>query len=104
MRRNRIRQAAAVEGLTVRPERPSDAAAIGSVVAAAFGSPAEAALVEAIRASDGYIAELSLVAELDEAVVGHVMISYVGLRTEDGIRQVPSLSPLAAAFDDVAHD
>ena len=83
--------------LTVRQERDADIPAIRSVVEAAFGSPAEARLVEAIRGSESFIDGLSLVAELAGAVVGHVMISYVGLRSSDGPRRIASLSPLAVA-------
>ena len=71
----------------MREERAGDADAIASVVAAAFGSPAEAALVEAIRASDGYIEGLSLVAELDERGEAFVVLegdpAYYG--TLDGV-------------------
>ena len=85
--------------LTIRPERPEDAAAIAEVVAAAFGSPAEADLVAAIRESDEYIPELALVAELDGGVVGHVMVS--GATLVDGLhaRPIVMLSPLAVAPD-----
>ena len=54
----------------VRPESVQDHDEIARVVTAAFGSPAEARLVEAIRASAEYIADLALVATLDDAVVG----------------------------------
>jgi len=83
--------------LTIRPERPEDHDAIGAVVEAAFGSPAEALLVERIRASDGYRAELALVADLDGAVVGHVMISDAELHTPDAVRRLAMLSPLAVS-------
>jgi putative acetyltransferase len=85
------------EPVTIRPEQPDDHDAIAEVVAAAFGSPAEARLVDAIRASDRYIAELSLVADLDRRVVGHVMVSYVGLERDGDVRPIASLSPLAVA-------
>jgi putative acetyltransferase len=52
-----------VNEVTIRVERDDDHPAVGEVVAAAFGSPAEARLVEAIRASEFFIPELSLVAE-----------------------------------------
>jgi putative acetyltransferase len=64
-------------------------------VARAFGSPAEAALVEAIRASPEYVPELALVALLDGRVVGHVMISGASLVGEGGQRPIAMLSPLA---------
>ena len=36
-------------------------------------------MVDAIRSSDGFVPELSLVAELAAEIVGHVMLSYVEL-------------------------
>lgn len=62
-------------GITIRPETPADHDAIAAVVGRAFGSPAEPRLVEAIRASGEYLAELALVATVDGTIVGHVMIS-----------------------------
>lgn len=85
------------EKIRIRPEHPADFAAIHDAVAAAFNHTAEADLVEAIRASPNYIAELSLVAESDGAVCGHVMISYGTLRSPHGTVPVPLLSPLAVA-------
>jgi putative acetyltransferase len=80
---------------SIRVEQPHDYVAIAHVVATAFDSEPHADLVEAIRKSSGFIPELSLVAEVEERVVGHVMISYVQLRDGETERQVPSLSPLA---------
>ena len=51
--------------------------------------------MDAIRASDRYVAELSLVAVDSGEIVGHVMLSYVDL---DG-RDVLQLSPLSVAPD-----
>jgi putative acetyltransferase len=106
LRQHRGRMGRAPEGVTIRPETAADRDAIATVVAAAFGSPAEAKLVEAIRASENYVPELALVAELDGRVVGHVMISHVGLEgdgdrdgSERGPRPIASLSPLAVAPD-----
>lgn len=84
--------------VVIRCERPEDHVAIAEVVAAAFGSDAEARLVEAIRASPGAIPELALVAEVGGRVVGHVMISRATL-VGDGGREgsVAMLSPLAVA-------
>jgi putative acetyltransferase len=81
--------------VVVRAESVDDHDRIADVVAAAFGSPAEARLVEAIRASSEYIAELSLVAVLDDLVVGHVMISRCTLHTDDSTTSIVMLSPLA---------
>ena len=88
----------AVAEPVVRPEAVDDHGAVARVVAEAFRSEAHARLVEAIRASPGYVPELALVAERGGRVVGHVMVSMVRLRAADGSeRPVPSLSPLAVA-------
>lgn len=71
------------------------------MVEQAFHSAAHARLVEAIRASPGHLPELALVAERGGRVVGHVMISLVGLDAAGGSRgTVPSLSPLAVDPDE----
>lgn len=70
-------------GVIVRRERPgapADADAIRAVHTAAFqsagspdGAPVEAPLVDALRADDGWLPRLSLVAVVDDRVVGHVV-------------------------------
>lgn len=79
----------------IREESGADRDAIAVVVERAFDSVEHAQLVDAIRASKNFIPELSLVAEVDDQIVGHVMISYVIVRDGDVDRLVPSLSPLA---------
>ncbi len=79
----------------IRPEADADRAAIRSVVGAAFGSRVEPDLVEAIRASDRFVPELSLVAEIDGEIVGHILVSYVDLEP-DSVR-VLQVAPLAVA-------
>lgn len=83
--------------MEIRPEQPKDFPAIRDVVAAAFEHVAEANLVEAIRVSQEYIPELSLVATEDGEVVGHVMISWTLLRSAGTDSPVPQLAPLAVA-------
>lgn len=81
--------------MTIRPEQPLDHDAIADVVAAAFGSPAEAQLVKAIRASGNYVPKLSLVAEIQGHIVGYVMISFVALHGDGTQHRIANLSPLA---------
>lgn len=78
----------------IRPAAPEDHAAIHAVVAAAFGQPDEADLVDALRA-DGD-AMLELVAEDDGAVVGHILFS--PLTTDTGAR-LAALAPLSVLPD-----
>src|SRR6476659_8531283 len=80
--------------ILIRPERNDDHDAIAVVVAAAFRSQVEADLVAAIRASPEYVPELALVAELGGEVVGHVMVSWTGLRGGEMTDRIQHLSPL----------
>jgi putative acetyltransferase len=79
----------------IRPETDDDRHEISRIVGAAFGSDVEPALVERIRATDGYVPELALVAERDGRVVGHVMVSGASLRSADGVHPIVMLAPLA---------
>lgn len=85
------------DDVTIRPERAEDRAAIREVVAAAFGTDAEADLVDRIRASPEYVPETALVALSGGTVVGHVMISHAKLRHAGGDRRISMLSPLAVS-------
>ena len=66
---------------------------------AAFEEENEAQLIELIRQTDLYVAELSLVAVDGDHVVGHVMFSYVTLETPAGDVQILDLAPLAVHPD-----
>jgi predicted N-acetyltransferase YhbS len=57
----------------IRPEMPEDYAAVDHLLREAFGTPAEAALVAALRHSGD--AQVSLVAIEEGQVVGHVLFS-----------------------------
>ncbi|MFE9099434.1 GNAT family N-acetyltransferase [Actinomadura geliboluensis] len=61
---------------TTRPERPGDAAAVRAVVEAAFPTPAEADLVDALREDAAWIPGLSVVAEApDGRVAGYALVT-----------------------------
>ena len=85
--------------VTIRPETGTDHAAIAEIVQRAFGSAAEARLVEAIRASPQYLTDLALVAVEDDRVLGHVMISRCRIVDVDTERDIVMLSPLAVDPD-----
>lgn len=80
--------------MIIRPESPADCERVAQVVEAAFGRRLEAQLVEDLRASEGYLPELALVADEEGEVAGQIMFTYVKLAGDEE-RQVLLLSPLA---------
>ena len=109
--------------MLIRAETPDDAASIRAVNLAAFPTPEEADLVERIRASEGFVPELSLVAELDPRcrvvraesrpglgprmppapevgrmlIVGHILLSRVAIAGLD--EPILALAPMAVLPD-----
>jgi len=65
--------------MEIRPERTEDQEAIYDITRAAFGRDLEARMITEIRGSEGFVPELSLVAEAEGEIVGHVILSYVDL-------------------------
>lgn len=80
--------------MMIRCEKISDYDAIAEVNRLAFGGETEVKIIAAIRNSEFYIPELSLVAEINNLVVGHIIFSYIKLINED-ILSVLALAPLA---------
>jgi putative acetyltransferase len=83
--------------MVIRPESEADYAAVAEVTAGAFGSEDEVRLVEAIRACEDFVPELTLVAQEDGRIVGHIMFSYSALEGSD--TRLLQLSPLSVAPD-----
>lgn len=61
--------------LVVRRERPADIPAVQVLTRDAFGQDLERDLLAALRADEGWLPALSLVAERDGEVVGHVVVT-----------------------------
>lgn len=79
-----------IDQMQIRPATPGDHTAIHAVVAAAFGQPDEADLVDALRADGDALVEL--VAEADGAVVGHILFSPLATDTD---ARFAALAPLS---------
>jgi putative acetyltransferase len=82
---------APVIDIAIRREQVADTASVRQVNERAFGTPAEADLVDALRGSDGSIA---LVATLDGRVVGHIMFTPVTLDDATAV-PVAGLAPMS---------
>lgn len=75
----------------IRQEREADYAAVDAVNKAAFAQDSEARLVALLRKSAAFIRELSLVAELEGKVVGHILFTRILIRDHGG-HEHPSLA------------
>jgi putative acetyltransferase len=84
-----------MSGPAIRTARPADRAAIGALVAAAFGQDGEAVLVERLVADGDAV--LELVAEQDGALVGHILFSRLKVEDAAGSMSAVALAPLAVA-------
>jgi putative acetyltransferase len=78
----------------IRPERGDDHAAVHALNVSAFESPIEAALVDRLRHQADPV--VSLVAEVDGVVVGHIMFTPVTLPNHQHLRMM-GLAPMAVA-------
>jgi putative acetyltransferase len=77
----------------IRPETTADHEAIRQVNRIAFGGQDEARLVDALR-EGGYV-RVSLVAEEDGLVVGHILFSALTIATPQGNIEPLALAPMA---------
>ena len=80
--------------MIVRAETPEDHETIRRIVDDAFGDTSTSAIVDAIRATDRFVPDLSLVAVSEGRSLGHVISSYVDLLVPD-TRRVLCVGPLA---------
>lgn len=82
--------------LLIRNERSTDHAAVRAINTAAFGQAAEADLVDALR--DRADRVISLVADIEHEIVGHILFSPVTLPGHDALA-IAGLAPMAVAPD-----
>jgi putative acetyltransferase len=78
--------------MEIRRERPEDRAAIREIHERAFGRPAEADLVDALRGTEAFLPDLSLVAGDGTRLVGHILFSRAHLETGAAVL---ALAPMA---------
>lgn len=86
--------------LQIRQEQESDYKAVESVVESAFRSmkyseQTEHLIVNRLRNSSAFVPELSLVALLDQTIIGHILISKVLVKNKDAQFEILSLAPVS---------
>ena len=80
--------------MLIRNEEPGDPIAVHALNVAAFGNPAEANLVDALREKAQPL--VSLVADEGGGIIGHIMFSPVVLPGHPGLK-IMGLAPMAVA-------
>ncbi len=79
----------------VRRETGDDQQAVFALNTAAFGREKEAHLVDALRASDAFVPDLSLVAERDGQIVGYIL--FTKLRIDGSDAKLLGMGPVAVS-------
>ncbi|MCP8970592.1 GNAT family N-acetyltransferase [Ectobacillus ponti] len=79
----------------IRAEQPADIPAIARVNELAFGRKNEGKLVDLIRHSEHFIPELSLVAEENGEIAGHILFSSAMIEREGSVQPMITLAPMA---------
>lgn len=83
--------------LLVRDEQPHDREQIRKVNEAAFGRSDEADLIDRLRVEGAVL--LSIVAEVDGQIIGHILFSRMTVETAQGPVAAASLAPMAVLPD-----
>jgi len=83
--------------LLIRDEQPCDREQVRKVNEAAFGRSHEADLIDRLRVEGAVL--LSLVAEFDGQIIGHILFSRMTVETAQGPVAAVSLAPMAVQPD-----
>lgn len=79
----------------IRQESEADSTEVLEVIRLAFGRNAESQLVEKFRQNPNYIPELSLVAEYEGHVIGHILFFPIEVKVDGEALQTLVLAPLS---------
>ena len=91
--------------VTLRQETPADYDRVFSIIEQAFKNEPhsdhqEQFLVQRLRSSDAFVPELSIVAELNGEVIGHILMTKIVIKGEQGEWDSLALAPVSV---DPAH-
>lgn len=103
-----------IETYTIRPERKTDYPKIHRLVHTAFQTARvsdgdEADYVDRLRSGPNYLPELALVAETDDGLIGHIMLTRTFIRSDNPgeadnpARHVLLLAPLSVRLEERGH-
>ncbi|MBO6522351.1 MAG: N-acetyltransferase [Balneolaceae bacterium] len=86
--------------ITVRQEQSKDFSPVFNLIKSAFKNKeysdhSEHLLVEKLRGSEAFIPELSLVAEFDAKIVGHILLTKIKVRNKEQEFESLALAPVS---------
>lgn len=81
----------------IRQEEACDFPVVYDINLKAFNRKEEARLADRLRLSDGFIPELSLVAIVENKVVGHILFTKISIMDEDRSQDSLALAPMAVS-------
>ena len=84
----------------IRQEKPADYSLVNQLIWLAFRDMAESdqtehLLVDRLRKSDAFIPELSIVAEMDGKIVGHILLTKIHIQNEQQHFESLALAPVS---------
>ena len=90
--------------ITIRKEKQTDYPSVYKVIENAFKTLAisdhkEQFLVERLRKSDASISELSLVAEFENKIIGHILLTKIKIKNNQEVINALALAPLSVLPD-----
>ena len=83
----------------IRPENPEDYIVIRQINDQAFEQTDEGILIDKLRSSDAFIPELSLVAAIENKLVGHILFTRIKIEGAKKLINALALAPMAVLPD-----
>ncbi|MBC35759.1 MAG: GNAT family N-acetyltransferase [Bacteroidetes bacterium] len=84
-----------IENIHLRSAKDTDYQSIYEINDLAFGQNSESNLIALLRQNKEFISELSIVAEMDNELVGHILFSKISIKNEDKQFESLALAPMA---------
>ena len=81
--------------IKLRPEQPGDYQGITRVNDIAFKRKAEGKLIEELRKADNYDSNLSIVAETEAEIIGHILFTPVSIKNKGHHYKSLALAPMS---------
>ena len=84
-----------MRNMTIRKETPNDHEQVRKILALAFGRENEGRLVERLRKSPRFVPELSLVAEIGDEIIGHILFFPIAVKSDGPQHSSLALAPVS---------